>query len=106
MKLHHYLSILILFFAFQASAQNKVVEFGVRAGLHMSSLSRTMQRDLTPEQYDGYAPGYFAGIFSNINVGKFTIQPSVNFNAITTKSTEEKLTGDIVELLYGKWKLN
>jgi hypothetical protein len=103
---HRYLSLLLLFSAFQASAQNKAIAFGVRGGLQMSSLSRATQPDIRLQEPDGYAPGYFAGVFTNVNIGRFTIQPSVNFNAIAAKSTEEKLTGDIVDNVYGKWNLN
>lgn len=107
MKLHVYLVAFLLTAALPALAQENAIEFGARAGIGISSLSRTVGHpDRRVEKPEGYAMSYFGAVFARLNMGAFALQPEVSFNAIAGKTTEEVLNGDIVFETYGKWKLN
>lgn len=106
MKLHLTLSFLLIFISFKLSAQTKPVTFVVKAGVSTTSLSRTPGTDIRIKDPEKNAFGYFAGAFVSFNFHQFSVQPAVIFNSIAANTTEEIVSGDIVDNKYGKWRLN
>lgn len=105
MKLRLTLSFLLLLACLKLSAQTKAVQFGIKAGIATTSLSRIPATDIKLENADKSGFGYFAGAFANLNFSRFSLQPAVIFNSSVNKTTEDVLSGDIVYRSYGKWRL-
>lgn len=105
MKFHLTLSSLLLLACFKLSAQTNVIQFGIRAGVSSTWLSRTPGTDVQIRDAEKSGSGYFAGAFASFNVNRFSLQPAIIFNSLSSKTTEEVLSGDIVYRMYGKWRL-
>jgi hypothetical protein len=105
MKFRLTLSFLLLLTCFKLSAQTEAIQFGIRAGLSSTSLSRKPGTDIQVHDADKSGAGYFAGAFASFNIDRFSLQPAIIFNSLSSKTTEEVLSGDIVYNMYGKWRL-
>ncbi|AYL97746.1 hypothetical protein [Mucilaginibacter celer] len=71
MKLSLTFSLLLIFIGFQLSAQTKPVQFGLKAGISTTSLSRKPATDIQIDNPEKNAFGYFAGGFVDFNIGNF-----------------------------------
>ncbi|WP_121812852.1 porin family protein [Mucilaginibacter kameinonensis] len=105
MKLPLTLSFLLLLACLKLSAQTKAIQFGIKAGIATTSLSRTPGTDIKLDKADKSGFGYFAGAFASLNFNRFSLQPAVIFNSSVNKTTENVISGDIVYRQYGKWHL-
>jgi len=105
MKFRLTLSFLLLLTCFKLSAQTEAIQFGIRAGVSSTSLSRKPGTDIQIHDADKSGAGYFAGAFASFNIDRFSLQPAIIFNSLSSKTAEEVLSGDIVYNMYGKWRL-
>lgn len=106
MKLPLTLSALLIIIGFKLSAQTKIIQFGVKAGIGTTSLSRTNGVDIKLQDAEKNALGYFAGAFVDFKFGRFSLQPAAIYNSIAGNTTEQFVSGDIAQRKYGKWRLN
>ncbi|WP_374948953.1 porin family protein [Mucilaginibacter sp.] len=105
MKLTFTLLTVLILEGLSASAQEKAIQFGFRAGISSTKFSRTLQPDIQVRDADTATIGYYAGAFATLNVNRFSIQPGVYFNTRGGKTTEEVYQGDIIFSGYGNWRL-
>ncbi|WP_114941296.1 outer membrane beta-barrel protein [Mucilaginibacter endophyticus] len=105
MKLPLTLSFLLLLACLKLSAQTKAIQFGIKAGIATTSLSRTPGTDIKLDKADKSGFGYFAGAFASFNFNRFSLQPAIIFNALSSQSSQNAISGDIIYRTYGKWRL-
>ncbi|HEY9196178.1 MAG TPA: porin family protein [Mucilaginibacter sp.] len=96
---------MLLLACLKLSAQTNGVQFGIKAGIATTSLSRTPGTDIKLDKADKSGFGYFAGAFASFNFNRFSLQPAVIFNVLSSQSSQNAISGDIIYRTYGKWRL-